>query len=71
MRGDALASGGKSATFGGPSGISQAKWDAIFGPATIKRCKSAGKYKGLRPPTCNGGNPCEACLEIYRKAQGK
>ncbi len=31
MVGDKLASGAKSATFGGPK-VSQEKWDTIFGP---------------------------------------
>lgn len=30
MAKDSLARGARSAQFGGPSGISQAKWDAIF-----------------------------------------
>lgn len=33
-KGDALASGGKSATFGPPK-VSQEKWDIIFGDGTI------------------------------------
>lgn len=41
MRGDTLASGGKSATFGGPN-VSQKKWDEIFG-------KDTGPKKKRRP----------------------
>ena len=26
------------------------------------KCKNADKYKGMRYPVCNGGNPCQACL---------
>lgn len=28
-------------------------------------CKNATKYKGVRKPTCNRGNPCVSCLEKY------
>ena len=28
----------------------------------IKRCRNAKLYKATRFPTCNGGNPCLACL---------
>lgn len=31
----------------------------------IDRCKSASKYKGIKPPKCCGGNPCKACQEKY------
>jgi len=29
------------------------------------KCASADKYKGVRKPACNGGNPCETCKKIY------
>lgn len=29
------------------------------------KCKGADKYKGIKPPKCNGGNPCEMCREKY------
>jgi len=32
---------------------------------TISRCKNASRYRGLRFPTCNGGNPCLACLRKW------
>lgn len=32
MKGDRLASGGRSAIFGGPSGITQKKWDEMWEP---------------------------------------
>jgi hypothetical protein len=32
-------------------------------------CKNSVKYKGIRYPTCNGGNPCKACLEKYEAHQ--
>ena len=35
------------------------------------KCKSAKRYKGLRPPRCNGGHPCETCRLIYLKAQAR
>jgi hypothetical protein len=33
------------------------------------KCEYADKYKGVYPPTCNGGKPCDTCKEIYSKAQ--
>ena len=33
--------------------------------ALKKKCAGADKYKGIRKPKCNGGNPCEACLAKY------
>jgi hypothetical protein len=41
MRGDALASGGKTATFGGPKGVSQREWDERVGkkPPKVKKPK--------------------------------
>lgn len=32
------------------------------------KCKGADRYKGIRPPKCNGGNPCQTCLEKYAKS---
>ena len=32
-------------------------------------CKSSKRYKGLRPPRCNGGNPCKACVKIYKSSR--
>lgn len=29
------------------------------------KCKNADKYKGIKYPTCNSGNPCKTCLEKY------
>ncbi len=29
------------------------------------KCKGADKYKGVRKPTCNGGNPCQTCIAKY------
>lgn len=29
------------------------------------KCKSADRYKGVRKPACNNGNPCETCLAKY------
>lgn len=31
------------------------------------KCKNADKYKGVRRPTCNNGNPCKACLDKYEE----
>lgn len=35
------------------------------------KCKSAERYKGIRPPQCNSGNPCQACLEKYAARQAE
>lgn len=29
------------------------------------KCKNANRYKGLRAPKCNGGNPCVTCMAKY------
>ena len=34
-----------------------------------RECPGAKKYKGIRAPKCNGGNPCESCLRIYKEKQ--
>lgn len=34
-----------------------------------KKCKAADRYKGIRKPACNGGNPCEYCLNKYMEVQ--
>ncbi len=34
-----------------------------------EKCPNAGKYKGKRKPTCNGGNPCQSCLKKYAEEQ--
>jgi hypothetical protein len=34
-----------------------------------KECAGAKKYKGVRAPKCNGGNPCQSCLTKYAEAQ--
>lgn len=33
------------------------------------KCKAADKYKGIRAPKCNGGNPCQTCLRKYAEVQ--
>lgn len=33
------------------------------------KCSYASKYKGVRAPNCNKGNPCEACLAKYAEVQ--
>lgn len=35
------------------------------------RCAGADRYKGIRQPRCNGGNPCKACLLKYSEVQAK
>jgi len=34
------------------------------------QCKKYPTYKGVRYPTCNGGNPCQACLKKYEERHG-
>lgn len=34
------------------------------------KCKSAYKYKGIYPPKCNGGDPCDTCKRIYKEVNG-
>lgn len=33
------------------------------------KCKGADKYKGVKPPKCNKGNPCHSCLAIYAEQE--
>ena len=33
----------------------------------MKRCRNAKKYKGLKPPRCDGYRGCDACREIFQK----
>jgi hypothetical protein len=28
-------------------------------------CAGAAKYKGIRPPRCNGGDPCKSCIHRF------
>jgi len=35
------------------------------------KCANADKYKGIRVPQCNGGNPCKACLDKYNAVHEK
>lgn len=35
------------------------------GACITKACKNANYYKGTRLPTCNHGNPCNACISKY------
>jgi len=30
-----------------------------------EKCVSANKYKGVKFPKCNNGNPCKACLDKW------
>ncbi len=32
-----------------------------------KPCRSSKKYKGTRPPSCNGNSPCAACQAVWNK----
>ena len=33
------------------------------------KCSNSDKYKGVRAPTCNKGNPCETCRKKYEDYQ--
>jgi hypothetical protein len=33
------------------------------------KCKGADRYKGIRPPKCNNGNPCQNCRDKYAYVQ--
>lgn len=35
------------------------------------KCKGADRYKGVRAPQCNGGEPCQTCLQIYAARQAE
>lgn len=35
------------------------------------KCKNADRYKGVRPPQCNDGNPCQVCLSKYAARQAE
>lgn len=37
----------------------------------MKTCRNAKKYKGVRPPRCNNGNPCQTCRRIYKQQKSK
>lgn len=38
---------------------------------TIARCKNADRYKAMRAPQCNGGNPCLSCRAKWDAARAK
>jgi hypothetical protein len=31
----------------------------------LKDCGNSKKYRGLRPPRCNGGKGCDACRKVF------
>ena len=31
------------------------------------KCNGADRYKGVRRPACNGGNPCQTCIAKYQQ----
>lgn len=35
----------------------------------MKKCKNADAYQAMQPPRCNGGRPCDACVEKWQAAQ--
>ena len=37
----------------------------------MKKCAYADRYRGLRAPKCNGGDPCDACLDKYQATQSR
>ena len=38
--------------------------------ALAEKCKGADKYKGIKKPKCNKGNPCKACVAKYHDVHG-
>jgi hypothetical protein len=34
-------------------------------------CGGAHRYQGVRPPRCNGGNPCKRCTAKYKEVQAE
>jgi len=36
-----------------------------------RKCKCADQYKGIHPPKCNNGNPCQECVEKYNENHPK
>lgn len=36
-----------------------------------KACSHANRYQGIRPPRCNGGNPCLSCRKKFKEVQAK
>lgn len=34
-------------------------------------CSGSAKYKGTRKPKCNGGHPCQACLDKYAEVHAE
>lgn len=37
---------------------------------TRERCANASRYLASKPPNCNGGNPCKACLAKWEAKTG-
>lgn len=37
----------------------------------LKRCCNVSRYRGLKPPRCNGGNPCDACKKKFKEVQAE
>ena len=35
----------------------------------LGECKYATQYKGIYPPRCNKGNPCQVCRDKYERRQ--
>ena len=58
-RGDVLARGARSATFGGPLGVSQSKWDAIWACDHETENQGTGKYK-------TDNHVCTKCGKEFR-----
>lgn len=44
-------------------------YEDIFG--SLEPCRNHKRYRGLRKPTCNGGNPCQPCQEKFKRVQTK
>jgi hypothetical protein len=45
--------------------IKKAEYAVLKAEALREACAGAAKYKGIRPPRCNGGEPCRSCIHKY------
>lgn len=51
--------------------LEKAKQQAAKEAALKIKCPKADKFKGMRKPRCNGGEPCETCLKKYEERQAQ
>jgi hypothetical protein len=36
---------------------------------TVLACGNTHRYRAIRPPTCNNGQPCRRCVQKWEQAQ--